>query len=177
MLKNVLKKVAAPGAEFRGAPFWAWNGKLEESELREQIRTMKQMGLGGFFMHSRVGLNTPYLSEEWFELVAACADEAEKQGMKAWLYDEDRWPSGAAGGLVTKDKRFRGRHIRMLLDQEFPKQPDSEELARFAVTMHETTLTGYRRIAKGAKLAPDEHLMIFRTFIVPAGDSWVNGQN
>ena len=23
--------------------------------------------------------------------------------MEAWLYDEDRWPSGAAGGLVTKD--------------------------------------------------------------------------
>ena len=45
-------------------------------------------------MHARVGLNTPYLSEEWFKLVAACADEAKKQGMKAWLYDEDRWPSG-----------------------------------------------------------------------------------
>lgn len=31
--------------------------------------------------------------------------------MLAWLYDEDRWPSGAAGGIVTKDKRFRSRHL------------------------------------------------------------------
>ena len=32
--------------------------------------------------------------------------------MLAWLYDEDRWPSGFAGGLVTKDERFRERYIQ-----------------------------------------------------------------
>ena len=177
MLKQVLKKVENPGAEFRGAPFWAWNGKLEEGELREQIRVMKKMGLGGFFMHARVGLNTPYLSDEWFKLVAACADEAKKLGMKAWLYDEDRWPSGAAGGIVTKDKRYRMRYMHMSLDKEFPKNEDSVELARYAVTFNETTIVSYRRIRKGAKLADGEHLMIFNRTICPAGNSWFNGQN
>ncbi|MDR0589451.1 MAG: hypothetical protein LBG25_02780, partial [Spirochaetaceae bacterium] len=28
-----------------------------------------------------------------------------------WLYDEDRWPSGAAGGLVTRQKQYRVRHL------------------------------------------------------------------
>ena len=177
MLKQVLEKVANPGAEFRGVPFWAWNAKLEEGELREQIRTMKKMGLGGFFMHARVGLNTPYLSEEWFKLVAACVDEAKKQGMKAWLYDEDRWPSGAAGGLVTKDKRYRMRYMHFIIDQEFPKNEDSVELARFAVCFSETTIAAYRRIRKGAKLEEGEHLMIFNRTINPAGNSWFNGQN
>ena len=79
MLKKLLKTIADPGSEFRGAPFWAWNGKLEEEELREQIRMMKEMGLGGFFMHSRVGLDTPYLSDEWFHLVGACIDEAKAE--------------------------------------------------------------------------------------------------
>ena len=37
--------------------------------------------------------------------------EAEKLNMRAWLYDEDRWPSGAAGGLVTKNKEFRIRYL------------------------------------------------------------------
>ncbi|MFQ9394894.1 MAG: hypothetical protein ACLR2E_13705 [Lachnospiraceae bacterium] len=31
--------------------------------------------------------------------------------MITWLYDEDRWPSGYAGGLVTKDPAFRQRFL------------------------------------------------------------------
>lgn len=33
--------------------------------------------------------------------------------MLAYLYDEDRWPSGAAGGLVTKDEQYRARCLLM----------------------------------------------------------------
>ena len=176
MLKNLLKKVAEPGSEFRGAPFWAWNGKLEENELREQIRMMKEMGLGGFFMHSRVGLDTPYLSEEWFRLVGACIDEAKKLGMKAWLYDEDRWPSGAAGGIVTKEKRFRVRYLQFSLDREFPPNRDSVELARFAVRMKDNAVVACRRIGRRTRLAEGEQLLVFRRTIHPGGDSWFNGQ-
>lgn len=118
MKKITLKKLfAKPPSEYRAKPFWAWNGKLEEGELRRQIRTMHQMGLGGFFMHSRVGLATPYLSRQWFDLVGACIDEARKLKMEAWLYDEDRWPSGAAGGLVTKNPQYR---MRSLVIQKVP---------------------------------------------------------
>lgn len=110
---STIKDFANPGAEFRGAPFWAWNGKLDPETCRRQIRQMRDGGLGGFFMHSRTGLNTPYLSKEWFDCIDACVDEAKKLKMRAWLYDEDRWPSGAAGGLVTKDPRFRARSLRL----------------------------------------------------------------
>ncbi len=100
---------AAPGAEYRGLPFWSWNGRLEPEKLREQIRSFREMGFGGFFMHSRVGLETPYLGQEWFDCIRASIDEAEKQGLLACLYDEDRWASGAAGGLVTRDPKFRAK--------------------------------------------------------------------
>lgn len=100
-----------PGAEWRGKPFWSWNGELREDEVLRQINVMKEMGLGGFFMHSRAGLITEYLGEEWFELINAGADEGERVGMEAWLYDEDRWPSGSAGGMVTKDPNYRMKSI------------------------------------------------------------------
>jgi len=29
--------------------------------------------------------------------VRRCVEKARTEGMLAWLYDEDRWPSGAAG--------------------------------------------------------------------------------
>ncbi|MBO4303600.1 MAG: hypothetical protein J6A21_03345 [Lentisphaeria bacterium] len=109
-MSELLKNFRTPGAEFRGAPFWAWNAKLDKKELVRQIRIFKEMGLGGFFMHSRVGLNTAYLSKEWFECIKTCVNEAKKLHMQAHLYDEDRWPSGAAGSLVTRDDRYKYRY-------------------------------------------------------------------
>ncbi len=100
------KIIAEPGAARRGKPFWAWNGELCAEEIRRQVNVMKEMGFGGFFMHSRAGLRTEYLGNEWMDMVETAVDEAEKLGMEAWLYDEDRWPSGSAGGLVTEDSRF-----------------------------------------------------------------------
>ena len=104
---------ANPPSEFRGAPFWAWNSKLDADELHRQIKIMHEMGLGGFFMHARVGLNTPFLSEEWFELVKNCIADAEKLGMIAYLYDEDTWPSGFAGGKVTCNKKYRQKNLSL----------------------------------------------------------------
>ena len=101
----------SPTSEYRAAPFWAWNCKLEEKELLRQIDVFHRMGFGGFHMHVRTGMDTEYLSDEFMQLIRACTDKAKGEKMLAWLYDEDRWPSGAAGGIVTKDKRFRSRHL------------------------------------------------------------------
>jgi hypothetical protein len=54
-------------------------------------------------IHVRVGLDTEYLGPEFMDMVRACVDYAEKKNMLACLYDEDRWPSGSAGGKVVKD--------------------------------------------------------------------------
>lgn len=93
------KLFAAPTSEYRGAPFWAWNDKLDKQQLIYQIEQFKKMGLGGFHMHVRCGLETPYLSPEFMDLIKSCVIKAEKSGMKAYLYDEDRWPSGADEGI------------------------------------------------------------------------------
>ncbi|HHH76715.1 MAG TPA: hypothetical protein ENL03_06800, partial [Phycisphaerae bacterium] len=93
----------SPSSEFRSAPFWSWNAELDPDRLCRQIESMHTAGMGGFFMHPRYGLKTPYLGEKFFECVSACIEKARELDMKAYLYDEDRWPSGAAGGLVTRD--------------------------------------------------------------------------
>lgn len=177
MIENTLETINNPGSEFRGAPFWAWNGKLEPEELRRQIRNMKEMGLGGFFMHARVGLATPYLGEAWFECVRACVDEARKLGMNAWLYDEDRWPSGAAGGLVTKNPAYRERHLCCETGEESLQNADAESLGWFAVEVKGNgAAAGYRKLADPrAALKPGETR--FRFFRKIAGNSsWFNGQ-
>ena len=93
-----------PTAEYRGTPFWALNSHLTKEELCRQIDIFKEMGLGGFHLHVRTGLENEYLGEEYMELMKDTVVKAKNEDMLAWLYDEDRWPSGAAGGLVTKNE-------------------------------------------------------------------------
>lgn len=100
-----------PGSEYRGAPFWAWNCELDKEDLVWQIEQLKEMGFGGFHMHSRCGMATKYLSEDFFALIVACVSKAEQERMYAYLYDEDRWPSGAAGGIVTSQKKYVQRNL------------------------------------------------------------------
>jgi len=107
-----------PTSEFRGTPFWAWNDYLTKDELSRQIEVFNEMGLGGFHMHVRTGLKNQYLSEEYMGLVKHCVEKAREEKMLAWLYDEDRWPSGAAGGLVTKDEKYRARCLLFTTEKD-----------------------------------------------------------
>ncbi len=107
------KRFENPGSEYRAKPFWSWNGKLSKEEIIRQVDILREMGFGGYFMHSRVGLITEYLGDEWFDIINACSEYGDKVGMENWLYDEDRWPSGSAGGIVTENKEYRQKFIRM----------------------------------------------------------------
>jgi len=95
------------------APFWAWNDKLEKEELSLQIGDMASRGMSGFFIHSREGLETEYLSGEWMDCVRHSIAEAEKNNLDVWIYDEDKWPSGSAGGIVSAadPRRFTARAL------------------------------------------------------------------
>lgn len=101
-MEKLWEKLKNPEAEYRPHPFWSWNDKLDEELCRFEIDEMKKSGAGGFFMHARTGLSTEYLSEEWMKVTEACIQYAEENGMEAWGYDEDGWPSGFAGGEVQK---------------------------------------------------------------------------
>lgn len=100
-MKQISVKLKNPPREYRAIPFWSWNDKLAPELLRWQVREMYKAGLGGYFMHARGGLETPYLSNEWMEAIEACIDEGKKIGMNSWCYDEEGWPSGFGGGAVT----------------------------------------------------------------------------
>ena len=148
----------SPTAEFRGAPFWAWNSALDTDMLRRQVDIFAEMGFGGFNMHVRQGLATEYLGDDFMNAVSACIDQAEKNNIFAWLYDEDRWPSGCAGGFVTKEIRYRAKGLLMTCkkrDNAVYKYEDAVEngrpvfLAAFSLNVDENGfLTSYSRISE-----------------------------
>lgn len=100
-----------PPANFRGAPFWGWNGKITKEEVESQIETFKEMGFGGYHIHPRSGMDTEYMGDEYMKLVKDCVEKGKEEGMYTYLYDEDRWPSGFGGGLVTKNPEYRARQL------------------------------------------------------------------
>lgn len=107
-----------PGKLYRNAPFWSMNDRLDKEEMLRQMDEMTDKGWGSFFIHTRVGLITSYLSDEWFDLTKACVEHAKETDSYVWLYDEDKWPSGFAGGLVSEqDAAYRNMHL-MLLDKD-----------------------------------------------------------
>ena len=86
--------------KYRTAPFWVWNYKVTKPEIDRMLVDFKDKGFGGVFVHPRYGMITEYLSDEWFELYNYAVQQAEKLGLDIWLYDENAYPSGFAGGLL-----------------------------------------------------------------------------
>lgn len=107
-----------PTAEYRATPFWAWNCLIDKNMAAEQIEAFKKMGFGGFHMHSRVGMAMEYLGKPFMDIVKFSVDKAKNEGMLAYLYDEDKWPSGYAGGYVTRERRFRQRRLDFRTERE-----------------------------------------------------------
>lgn len=93
-------RFAQPGAEYSTAPLMVWNGEVTESAVDRQLSDYRTQGVQAFFIHPRPGLITEYLSDRWVELVRYTVEKARASGMKVWLYDENSYPSGFAGGHV-----------------------------------------------------------------------------
>jgi len=91
----------APDSLLRPAPFWAINDRITPAETARQMADMIDKGLSGGFFHSRAGLITDYLGDEWVASMRAALKVAEEKDGYLWLYDEDLWPSGNAGGQVA----------------------------------------------------------------------------
>ena len=174
--EKIIQLFEKPGVEYRGKPFWSWNGELDKDELIRQVGIMKEMGFGGYFMHSRAGLITEYLGDEWFDLINAVADAGTEMGMESWLYDEDRWPSGSAGGKVTVDEQYRMKQITMYCqDKEayvqagaLPGDSNDELVSIYAANIEGKAIYEYKECKDEAELKEElkkdcyNKILIFR---------------
>ena len=181
-MQELFEQFQNPGAAWRGKPFWSWNGELERDELIRQSHVLGEMGFGGYFMHSRSGLITEYLGDEWFDLINSTADAGEKEGLEVWLYDEDRWPSGSAGGKVSENPEYRMKSLTLFETPVEKFSWDEDIFCAFSAVLAPDgiSLTEYDMLAKGDAVNNTLHsegerkVLVFR--IVPdAPNSNYNG--
>lgn len=113
-----------PPREYSTAPLWVWNDLLTEEQIRGTLRDLAGQKVRQVFVHPRPGLMTPYLSEDWFRLWKIALEEGEKLDMNVWIYDENSYPSGFAGGHVPElmpESRGRG----LVLKEASSPPPDA----------------------------------------------------
>ena len=169
-----LDQFQRPPKTYREAPFWSWNDDLDPGELVRQIGLMDEAGWGGFFMHSRVGLVTPYMGQQWMACIRACAEEASKRGMNAWLYDEDKWPSGFAGGLsVAANPGYRTQY--MVCNVTNRPALVAERIATFAAREVEGQLTNIRPNDTPTLADSADRVIQFYPQTMALGDAWYQG--
>lgn len=100
---SLQSKLQDPPSEYRSAPLWDWNDKITEEGIDFHMKKFKEGGLGGIFVHPRPGLITEYISEDWNHLFDYTVKKGKELGMKVWIYDENSYPSGFAGGHVPAE--------------------------------------------------------------------------
>ena len=98
---NLYEEFNNPPPICRPAPLWVWNDLMSEEQIAFQLGELKSHGFGGAFVHPRPGLITEYLSEEWFDKWRYALETARSLGLKLYIYDENSYPSGFAGGHVS----------------------------------------------------------------------------
>lgn len=92
-------------ADFEPIPFYFLNDTFNENEIRIQLDVMKEKGVNAFFLHVRDGItDETYGTAAFFGRIKFIVEESVKRGLKVWLYDEDSFPSGNAGGQIAIER-------------------------------------------------------------------------
>ena len=149
-------------------PFWFWNGRMEEAELSRQLNLAKAAGVRGMTVHARMGNRIPYLSERWMELMLHTCRKAEELGLEIWLYDEEGFPSGTAGGaLPLKGEAFQQKHLVF-------SEMSSKEAANAKNVIRVFRKDKPEIIVSREELPRFESVLVFQRHITPDAPDFLN---
>jgi len=88
-----------PGCKLR--PMQIVHGLAPQQASQAGIEFFKDLGLGGIVCN--VSFDRYLQSEENWNTLAHAVKNCSQLGLRVWIYDEDGYPSGSAGGLVLKE--------------------------------------------------------------------------
>lgn len=172
-LATVAKGLRQPGPEYSSGPLWVWNDLLTADQLEHALDALAAQHIRQVWVHPRPGLMTPYLSEEWFVLWDAVLEAARKRGMLVWIYDENSYPSGFAGGNVPEEMP-ESRGLGLTLRPETTVAPPDDSV----LAVYRKTADGYADVRDelAANGAPVEgEFLVAR--VEQAGESpWFGGK-
>lgn len=118
-----------PPADFKPATLWAWNDEMTNEKIDWFLMDLYKTGYREIYIFPSPGLITPYLSDEWFSACRHLVDRAKQLNLKIWIYDENSYPSGFAGGHVPAEmpeSANQGQGLVMRRSDSFPDNKDGK---------------------------------------------------
>lgn len=124
----------SPPPEYAVSVTWGWDGPITEEVIIRDLDLAYKRGFRAVTIEAGYDMdNAPYLTDGWFKLVRFAAEQANIRGMRIWIIDEGKYPSGFAGGLFSKqrpDLRMMGLGVAeristkngQLISRDLPKQ-------------------------------------------------------
>ncbi|KRE98465.1 hypothetical protein ASG89_05545 [Paenibacillus sp. Soil766] len=175
---ELIEKFTNPPIEHRSIPFWSWNGRLEQEELNTQVEGFKEQGMGGFMMHVREGLETPYMGQEFMERIKDTVAKAKAEGVSAWLYDEDRYSSGMGGGMVPRigGDAVRAKALALTICRSF--EPDESIQAVYQAIINGNELVSCVRLTDfhaGCSTLNGEDVYLVMRRLIASPNDWCHG--
>ncbi len=99
---EVASNFKSPPAEYSMTFYWGWDGPISEEVIARDLDEYKAKGVRAVTLEP--GYDMEYLTTKWFEMVKIAVEQARIRGMRVWLVDEGKYPSGFAGGKFTKER-------------------------------------------------------------------------
>jgi len=99
---EVASNFKEPPAEYSMTFYWGWDGPVTEEVIIRDLDEFKAHGVRAVTLEP--GYDMEYLTTGWFEMVKVAVEQARIRGMRVWLVDEGKYPSGFAGGKFTKER-------------------------------------------------------------------------
>ncbi|WP_329457305.1 glycosyl hydrolase [Streptomyces sp. NBC_01497] len=96
-------RFARPAADSMPLILWFWNGTVTPALVESALADMRDKGVSEVlvFPFDTTALKPAFFTEAWFDIVEHTLREADRHGMRLWLFNDDFFPSGRAGGFVV----------------------------------------------------------------------------
>ncbi len=120
---------------------------MTETVISRDLDSISARGFRAVTIEAGYGMdNAPYLSPGWFELIRFAVEQARDRGMRVWLIDEGKYPSGFAGGKFSAERpdlRMQGLDVAERIEatsgQEISRKLPPETVSAVAVNLADSS--------------------------------------
>ncbi|ADJ45445.1 glycoside hydrolase [Amycolatopsis mediterranei S699] len=108
------RRFADPRPDSRPTVLWFWNGTVTTDLVTAGLADLLDKGIHEVlvFPFDTAALKPAFFTEDWFTLIEFTLREAQRHGMHLWLFNDDYFPSGRAGGLVVDGGKVGDRNYQ-----------------------------------------------------------------
>lgn len=119
-----------PPVEYASHILWGWEGNMDAKIIKNDLDLMQSVNTRVVNIEPGYDFPYEYLSKGWFKMIGTAVKEARARGMKVWLIDDAKYPSGFAGGKFSRERPDLKMWALVQLDETFEVKAGEEFTGR-----------------------------------------------